>query len=507
VPQRSTYRKLEHVFDLAFGAAANPLKQLGALAFLLFWLLAITGIVLYIVLDTSAHGAHRSIDELSRDPWSFGSAVRGLHRYGADAFILVALAHLAREWVLGRFRGFRSYSWLTGVPLLPLAFVCAVGGFWLNWDTLGQFSAEATAEWLDALPLLATPLARNFLDGGVGDRLFSLLVFVHLGVPLLLVFGLWFHIQRISRAVVFPRSTLAWGTMFTLLALALIVPVRSGAAAELTLAPGALSFDWILLFMHPLAEVTSNAFVWIVLVTTLVALFALPLLGGGVRRPVAQVDPLNCNGCRRCAEDCPFGAVTMVPHPGGRRGSELAQVRARLCAGCGICVGACPSAAPGRKSQRLSAGVEIPSLPVDELRTRLRRGLDAMAAGPRLVVFGCHGGAPVRSLAAPDVLPLSLECTGMLPPSFVEYALRSGADGVLVVGCREGACDFRLGQRWAAERLSHRREPSLRSSVPAKRWKAVWADAGDEGAVQAALGNLRRGTAPAIARTAEEHLA
>lgn len=32
---------------------------------------------------------------------------------------------------------------------------------------------------------------------------------------------------------------------------------------------------------------------------------------------------------------------------------------------------------------------------------------------------------------------MSLICAGMLPPSFVEYALRGGADGVMVVGCRE----------------------------------------------------------------------
>ena len=106
---------------------------------------------------------------------------------------------------------------------MPLAFVCGIGGFWLNWDRLGQFSAVATAEWLDALPLFASPLTRNFLAGAsVGDRLFSLFVFIHLGVPLLLVFGLWFHIQRIARAEVFPPRALALPATLALLALALL---------------------------------------------------------------------------------------------------------------------------------------------------------------------------------------------------------------------------------------------------------------------------------------------
>jgi quinol-cytochrome oxidoreductase complex cytochrome b subunit/coenzyme F420-reducing hydrogenase delta subunit/Fe-S-cluster-containing hydrogenase component 2 len=499
----AVYRALEHAFDRAFGGALNPLKHLGALAFLLFWLLAVTGIVLYVVLDTSAQGAYRSIDELSRDSWSFGSALRGLHRYAADAFVFVALAHLAREWLLGRYSGFRWFSWLTGVLLLPLAYVCGIGGFWLNWDRLGQFSAIATAEWLDALPLLASPLARNFLGGAVNDRLFSLFVFVHLGVPLLLVFGLWFHIQRISRAEVFPPRALALGTTAALLALALALPVRSQGPADLTVVPGPLSVDWFLLFIHPLAGATSAAFVWALLAATIIGLFALPFLRARAMPPVARVDAENCNGCRRCADDCPYDAVTMVPHPNGRTGAQLAQVRGELCASCGICVGACPSSTPFRKVQALVTGIDMPQWPIDDLRRRLLQGLAAMRSDRRLVVFGCDQGARVQALAAPDVLPFSLVCAGMLPPSFVEYALRGGADGVLIAGCREDGCEFRLGQRWTAQRLLGQREPYLRSAVPAGRWNTVWADAGDEAAVRTALDGLRRQAgakpAPAIA--------
>lgn len=195
------WRCLEQGFDRAFGAPLNPLRRLGALAFLAFWLLALSGVWLYAELDTSASGAYASIDRLSAAPWSPGGLMRSLHRYAADAFVVFTALHLLREGLARRWRHFRRFSWLTGCALLPLVAVSAVGGFWLNWDRLGQFSAIATAEWLDALPLLAGPLARNFLhNAAVSDRLFSLFVFVHLGVALLLVFALWFHIQRITRA-------------------------------------------------------------------------------------------------------------------------------------------------------------------------------------------------------------------------------------------------------------------------------------------------------------------
>ncbi len=492
---RSMYQAVEHGFDRAFGGALNPLKHLGSLAFLLFWLLAFSGIVLYAVLDTSAGGAYRSIDEFSRERWGLGGALRGLHRYAADAFVAVTVAHLAREWLLGRFNGFRRFSWLTGVPLLPLAFVCGIGGFWLNWDRLGQFSAVATAEWLDALPFLASPLARNFLGGGVSDRLFSLFVFVHLGVPLLLVFGLWFHIQRIARAQVFPPRALALGSTLTLVALALALPVRSQGPADLALMPGPLKLDWFLLFIHPLTDATSAASVWVFLISTIAGLFALPFLRQGVRQPVAQVDPAHCNGCRRCADDCPYGAVAMVPHSNGRPGVQMAQVVADQCASCGICVGACPSSTPFRGIQQLLTGIDMPQLPVDALRRRLQQGLAELPGERRFVVFGCDHGARIEQLASPEVLPFSLGCAGMLPPSFVDYALRGGADGVLVIGCREGGCEFRQGQRWTADRLHGVREPHLRTSVPTHQWNTVWADAGDEAAVRAGLTELQRAAA------------
>jgi hypothetical protein len=62
---------------------------------------------------------------------------------------------------------------------------------------------------------------------------------------------------------------------------------------------------------------------------------------------------------------------------------------------------------------------------------------------------------------------------------------------VLVTGCREGGCEFRLGQRWTAQRLRGEREPHLRTTVPAGHWQVVWADAGDDAALRAALDGLR----------------
>ncbi|MDE2297981.1 MAG: hydrogenase iron-sulfur subunit [Burkholderiales bacterium] len=500
------WQHLERGFDGVFGAASNPLRHLGALGFLFFWWLAASGIYLFAMLDTSATAAYDSIARLAHLPWYLGGWLRGVHRYAADAFVVVMLAHLLREWLLGRYQGFRRFSWLTGVPLLLFAFGTGIVGFWLNWDRLGQYSAVASAEWLDALPVFGTPLARNFLGtAAVSDRLFSLFIFIHVGVPLLLLFGLWFHIQRLTQAAIFAPRALTLASTLGLLALAALAPVTSQAPADLSRVPGPLAFDWFVLFVHPLTDATSATVVWVLLVATLLILLGLPFLPQPAPAPVARVDPANCNGCRRCFADCPYAAITMVPHPHwqtpGRPIRELAQVDADLCASCGICVGACPSSTPFRSGTVLLTGIDMPQQPIDALRRQLEAGLSAMHGEPGLVVVRCDHGPGDAPPTANDVVTLSLVCTGMLPPSFIEYALRGGAAGVVVTGCHDGDCAFRFGQRWTEERLRGEREPHLRAGVPRPRLRVVWPTPSEPRAVARALDELRhaarRPTAPA----------
>ena len=224
---------------------------------------------------------------------------------------------------------------------------------------------------------------------------------------------------------------------------------------------------------------------------SVIAAMALPFLTQPARAAVAVVDPDNCSGCRRCLVDCPYAAITMVDHPNQRVGRELALVDADLCIGCGICAGACPSSTPFRRIQQLATGIDMPQLPVDALRARLRQDMGAATASHPLVVFSCEHGAAVDGRQAPDVQTYPLLCTGQLPPSFVEYALRDGAAGVVVATCREGGCAFRLGQRWTAERLAGQREPHLRQHVPAERVELVAAGPGDEPLLSAAIDRLR----------------
>ncbi|CAG0932407.1 MAG: Cytochrome b6 [Rhodocyclaceae bacterium] len=484
------WQRVEALFDAVFGAGSNPLRHLGALGFYFVWIALVTGIYLFIVLDTGIEDIHTSIEYYTHEQWWLGGILRSLHRYSADALVLVMLLHLVREFLYGRYHGFRWYSWVTGVPALWLVYASGIGGYWLVWDQLGLFSAIASAEWFDWLPIFSDPATRNFLPGVLNDRFFSLLVFLHIGIPLFLLLALWVHIQRVSQADVFPARALALGSLVMLLALSLIKPTVSHGKADLSVVPSVLHIDWYYLFMHPLMYLTSPAALWAMAGLFTLLLLALPLLPRPKPQPIAVVNPPNCNGCRRCFADCPYGAIAMLPHP-DKPGHELARVLPELCASCGICAGACPSSTPFRSVDRLVTGIDMPQQPVGALREEMEHRIAALAGPVKIAVFGCDCAAEAKQLEDSATVVFSLMCTGLLPPSFVEYALRGGADGVLVTGCREGSCAFRFGTRWTEERLTRRREPHLRPTVPGERLRLAWADSHEMSHLKAALDDFR----------------
>ncbi|MFA7667891.1 MAG: hydrogenase iron-sulfur subunit [Burkholderiaceae bacterium] len=486
------WETVERYFDSTFGAAQNPLRHLGAIGFLALWLLVASGVVLYALFDTSVNGAWQSVNDLASLPLGVGRLLRGMHRYAADLLALVVILHVLREWLHGHAYGARRFHWLTGVPALVLCFVGAIGGFWLAWDQLSQYSALSTAEWLDALPLLASPLARNFLSSATfNDRMFSLFIFVHVGVPLLLLFSLWFHIQRLAHVAMLPPRRLLLGVILTLSLLALARPVISHEPAVLGQVPAELRLDWLLLWLHPLTDATSRGFTLALAAGAVLILLALPFLSRAPRAPAAVVDTENCSGCTWCFVDCPYAAVIMVPHPDRRPGRLLAQVDTDLCTSCGICAGACPSSTPFRAASQLVTGIDMPHLRIDTLRRNLRAQLATSPVERPIVVFSCQHGASPANLPGHDPSVHVLLCAGQLPPSFVDYALTNGAAGVLVAACCDGGCEFRLGERWMAQRLTRQREPGLRARVPLERLQLVFAAPGDDDLLGKALHELR----------------
>jgi ferredoxin/coenzyme F420-reducing hydrogenase delta subunit len=481
---RALYEPLERGADRLFSPALNPFGNLGAIAFFLFWVVAASGLYLFAFFDTGVVNAYRSLEWISREHWFHAGIARSFHRYASDLMVVTMALHLLREFSLDRYRGVRWFSWFTGVPIVWFLYISGITGYWLVWDQLAQYVAVLSAEMIDVAPIFGEPIARNFLrPESLSSRFFTLLVFLHIAVPLFLLLVMWIHIQKISRPKVNPPRMLAALILTALFAVSILKPAMSQAPANLSMAPAEIGLDWLFLPLYPLIDLWSAEAVWGLLGLATVVLLAMPWLPPFRRPRVAEVDLAHCNGCNRCVEDCPYEAVILVPRTDGLPFPEQAEVRASHCVSCGICMGACPSSTPFRRTEELRTGIDLPDYRLRELRARVLAASEALTGPNRILVLACeHGAAAGRADAVP------LPCAAMAPPSMIDFILsRRLAEGVAVAGCAESACYNRLGARWTEERFAGERDPYLRRRVPRDRLLTVWASAWETSRLEAEL--------------------
>ena len=333
------FLRVEALFNLAFGDRLNPLYYLGPIAYYLMWLVVASGLYLYALFETSVGGAYDSVEALTHGQRYIGGVLRSVHRYASDGVVLVMVLHLARHWCFDRYRGFRWFSWVSGVALLWLVYASGINGYMLPWDRLAQFVVIATAEWLDWLPVFQGALVRNFIfPENVNDRLFSLLSFIHIGVPLLVLAVLWVHTQRVPQARTAPPLPVAMTLTAALTVLSLVKPAVSQPRADLAAAVGSVDFDWFYLPVYALLYRTSPGEVWLLLGGLTALFLVLPwlpprkkaaehymllrpdnrivavragdtILDAGLRAGVAL--PFECRngGCGQCKATLAYGEV------------------------------------------------------------------------------------------------------------------------------------------------------------------------------------------------------
>ncbi|HPP47329.1 MAG TPA: FAD-binding oxidoreductase [Accumulibacter sp.] len=277
---RWLFMRIENLFNVAFGEQLNPFYHLGTISFWQFWLLLGSGLYLYIFADTGIHHAFESVEKITHEQWWAGGILRSVHRYATDGMILTMLLHMLRHFAYDRYRGFRSFSWLTGVALLWLVYIAGVNGFMLVWDKLAQFVVIAVAEWFDVLPLLGGTLIRNVMyPSSINDRFFSLLAFMHIGISLIVLLLMWVHVQRVPRAHINPPKAIAIAVSLMYLLLSLSKPIVSqGGEADMALVPTGIAFDWFELPVLALVYVVEPLKLWFWVLGLTAVLFLVPWL-------------------------------------------------------------------------------------------------------------------------------------------------------------------------------------------------------------------------------------
>ena len=187
-----------------------------------------------------------------------------------------------------------------------------------------------------------------------------------------------------------------------------------------------------------------------------------------------------CTWCEQCYVDCPYDAIRMVERTDGRDGL-VARVNPASCVSCGICAGSCApmGVGPAGRTGR------------DQL-ARVREFVAQRSFGTADIVLVACGRSAAAARAEDDPRRFPVSCAGNLHSSVVEYLVRAGARGVLVVACPPRDCLGREGPKWLGERLFNEREAELKARVDRRRVRVAYASLHDRPALEAAMDDFSR---------------
>lgn len=459
---RFSFRLLAHIdrwFNAVYSSRYNPLYHSGAVAVVLLAVLILTG--LYLLLFYRIGAPHASVGRITGQLFA-GRWIRAVHRFASDAVLIAAGVHAFRMYAQRRAWGPRALAWVSGVILVGAIFISGWTGYVLVWDTHALVLAAEGARFLDALPVFSEPISRSFVgETALPSGFFFLNLFIHIALPLSLGLLLWLHVTRVARPVLLPQRRVTVGVLSMLLLLAIVWPIGHAPIADPLRVPQTVPLDW---FYSGWLPITQGFPAWVVLVVIALSV-ALLLAAPLITRPklasltsAAVVNERTCTGCEQCVKDCPYDAIEMIARSDGREGL-VARVDTESCTACGICIGSCPPMAIG------PSGVTARDQLAD-----VRRFIAAeMPTANDVVIVGCTWSAAHAEAERTGAKYLPVSCIGTIHSSTVEFLLKGGAGGVLVVGCPEHDGRTREGVTWTQQRLFEGRKADLKDRVDTRR--------------------------------------
>ena len=160
----------------------------------------ITGLLLMTVYSPSDNSAWASVYYIQYQ-MDFGWLIRGLHRFGSYALVVLLGIHMLQVVIAGAHLPPREFNWWLGLILLMLVLALGLSGNVLPWDQNGYEAIKVEANITSTLPVVGPWLAKMILGGPEpGNLTLTRLHGLHVGIlPLLTIVLAVIHLALYRR--------------------------------------------------------------------------------------------------------------------------------------------------------------------------------------------------------------------------------------------------------------------------------------------------------------------
>ena len=132
---------------------------------MLIVLLVISGTVLSFYFVPGKDSSYQSLVAISGDGIPFGSFWRKIHRFSAEALIIITILHLFRVFFSASYIKARKGLWVVGYLTFCFILISAFTGYVMRGTREGYWQAKVGSELLSKIPLIGIWLKKVFLSG------------------------------------------------------------------------------------------------------------------------------------------------------------------------------------------------------------------------------------------------------------------------------------------------------------------------------------------------------
>ena len=184
----------------------------------------------------------------------------------------------------------------------------------------------------------------------------------------------------------------------------------------------------------------------------------------------SEVIPEKCKSCGKCAEVCPYNAITVDV-----KKKIPAVVNTASCSGCGTCAAECPFDA-------IIMNHFTDSQILNQVDALLEDG-----SKEKVLVFACnwcsYAGADFAGVSRiqypPNVRLIRTMCSGRVDEKFIWEGFERGAPVILVSGCHIGDCHYIDANHWTEKRVKRVQKKMEKLGIRPERLQLEWISAAE----------------------------